>query len=87
MRAANVIDVHPSVPVNSVPELIAYAKANPGRVTMDSAVGCAVTLTRRRDLDQTEWVKPDIAGQPVEDSSTASKAEVQSTIRTPSFRY
>jgi len=23
-----------------------------------------VTLTRRRDLDQTEWVKPDIAGQP-----------------------
>jgi hypothetical protein len=27
MRAANVIEVHPSVPVNSVPELIAYAKA------------------------------------------------------------
>jgi tripartite-type tricarboxylate transporter receptor subunit TctC len=37
MRAANVIEVHPSVPVNSVPELIAYAKANPGRVTMGSA--------------------------------------------------
>jgi len=37
MRAANVIDVHPSVPVNSVPELIAYAKANPGRVTMGSS--------------------------------------------------
>ena len=37
MRAANVIDVHPSVPVNSVPELIAYAKADPGKVTMGSS--------------------------------------------------
>jgi Tripartite tricarboxylate transporter family receptor len=35
-RHGNVIDVHPSVPVNSVPELIAYAKANPGNVTMGS---------------------------------------------------
>jgi tripartite-type tricarboxylate transporter receptor subunit TctC len=36
MRAANAIDVHPSLPVNSVPELIAYAKANRGELTMGS---------------------------------------------------
>jgi hypothetical protein len=26
--------VHPSVPVHTVPDLITYAKANPGRLTM-----------------------------------------------------
>jgi tripartite-type tricarboxylate transporter receptor subunit TctC len=37
MRAANVIEVHPAVPVTSVPELIARAKANPGKITMGSS--------------------------------------------------
>jgi len=32
----NVMYVHPSVPANNVAELIAYAKANPGKVTMAS---------------------------------------------------
>ena len=31
------IEVHPSVPVKTVPEFIAYAKANPGRINMASA--------------------------------------------------
>jgi tripartite-type tricarboxylate transporter receptor subunit TctC len=32
-----VMEVHPSVPVNTVPAFIAYAKANPGKINMASA--------------------------------------------------
>jgi tripartite-type tricarboxylate transporter receptor subunit TctC len=37
MRTSFVIVVHPSVPATTVPEFIAYAKANPGKVNMASA--------------------------------------------------
>src|SRR5947209_16577211 len=37
MRTANVLEVHPALPVRSVPEFIAYAKANPGKINMASA--------------------------------------------------
>jgi tripartite-type tricarboxylate transporter receptor subunit TctC len=36
-REPHVLEVHPSVPVKTVPEFIAYAKANPGRINMASA--------------------------------------------------
>jgi tripartite-type tricarboxylate transporter receptor subunit TctC len=35
-RVPNVVVVHPSVPVTTIPELIAYAKANPGRINVES---------------------------------------------------
>jgi len=37
IRTPNVLQVHPSVPAKTVPEFIAYAKANPGKITMASA--------------------------------------------------
>ena len=36
-RAPLVMAVHPSVPAKTVPEFIAYAKANPGKISMASA--------------------------------------------------
>jgi tripartite-type tricarboxylate transporter receptor subunit TctC len=36
-RVPNVMEVHPSVPTRTVPEFIAYAKANPGKINMASS--------------------------------------------------
>jgi len=44
-RASGVMEVHPSVPVTTVPEFIAYAKANPGKISMATGgVGSAPHL-------------------------------------------
>src|SRR5712672_2221817 len=37
IRVPMVIMLHPSVPAKTVPELISYAKANPGKINMASA--------------------------------------------------
>ena len=45
VRVPNVAEVNPSLPVNTIPELIAYAKANPGKLSFESAgIGTASHL-------------------------------------------
>ena len=43
VRVPEVLAVHPSLPVKTLPELVAYAKANPGRVNFGSAGGGSIT--------------------------------------------
>src|SRR5215510_5404089 len=38
MVVPNVMMVHPSIPAKTIPELIAYAKANPGKINLASGV-------------------------------------------------
>ena len=52
MRVPHVIVVHPSFPAKTVPEFIAYAKANPGKLTWRRpAVGTAGHVCRRTVQD------------------------------------
>ena len=43
VRVPEVVAVHPSLPVNNLGELVAYARANPGKVNFGSAGGGSIT--------------------------------------------
>ena len=43
VRVPEVLAVHPSLPVNTLAELVAYAKANPGKVNFGSAGSGTIT--------------------------------------------
>jgi tripartite-type tricarboxylate transporter receptor subunit TctC len=43
VRVPEVLAVHPSLPVNTLAELVAYAKANPGKVNYGSAGSGSIT--------------------------------------------
>ena len=45
IRVPNLVAVNRSLPINSIPQLIAYAKANPGRLNFGAPTGGTVLLT------------------------------------------
>jgi tripartite-type tricarboxylate transporter receptor subunit TctC len=52
--APNVLVVHPSVPARTVPEFIAYARANPGRLNFGSAgAGGSIHLSAEMFMEMT----------------------------------
>jgi ABC transporter substrate binding protein/Tripartite tricarboxylate transporter family receptor len=51
-KPADLVVVHPSVPVGTVPELIAYAKANPGKINYAAAGEPSPSIDRRGILDR-----------------------------------
>jgi hypothetical protein len=59
----NVMEVHPSFPATTVPEFIAYAKSNPGKITFASAgigrplPGSTADFTKLINDDTKKWAQ------------------------------
>lgn len=83
--APQMISVHKDVPVKTLPELIAWVKANPGKVSygVDATAGAAVfygrLINRRAGLDMAE-VPYRTAAQMVQDAAAARLQVMVSSI-------
>jgi tripartite-type tricarboxylate transporter receptor subunit TctC len=67
MRVPNVMEVTPSLPVKTVPEFIAYAKANPGKLSFaSSGVGSSIHMSGElfKAMAQVDMLQCPIAALP-----------------------
>ena len=80
--------VHPSFPAKTVPEFIAYAKANPGKVNMASS-GTAnlshLAAELFRMMTGIDWVHVPFRGTPAAHAALMA-GEVQVDVRRPAAR-
>ena len=81
--AGMAVAVHPTLPVKSLPELIAYAKANPGKLSFSTTVAYGTMfgawLRRRAGIEMLE-VRYKVASQAVQD---AIAGRVQVAFQSP----
>ena len=59
-KPADLVVVHPSVPVGTVPELIAYAKANPGKINYAAAGEPSPSIDRKAFLIDRPPARPNL---------------------------